>query len=359
MRVAAVACLVAVAASGCRRAAEEDVKTSASVPVAVVAVRVGRIEGRLTAMGVVDPAPGGDWTIVAPQAGRVAEIPKSEGAAVAKGELLVRFEAPGLDADAAAKHSEFRQAETRLANARRASERVAGLFERGIAARKEVEESQKELQDAEAALAAADASRAASASLAALTVVRARFDGVVARRWHNPGDTVEAAASDPVLRVVDPSHMQVLAQVGAADAARIVRGRAASVHLAGGSGGAVPGRVIGSAGALDPATGTAPVRIDIEGRAPFAAGSPVAVDVVTEVASIAVVVPATAIVRDGEETLVLVAGTDGKAHRRAVTLGIANGEEVEVKTGLAGSERVIVRGQTDLPDGGAITVEGP
>ena len=42
------------------------------------------------------------------------------------------------------------------------------------------------------------------------TVVRARFAGIVAKRFHNPGDTVDGAAGDPVLRVIDPRRLQIV-----------------------------------------------------------------------------------------------------------------------------------------------------
>ena len=43
-------------------------------------------------------------------------------------------------------------------------------------------------------------------------------------------------------------------------------------------------------------------------------------------------------------------------NRRAVTLGLSAGGRVEVKSGVAKGDLVIVRGQEGLPDGAAITV---
>jgi RND family efflux transporter MFP subunit len=349
-------CLLVLAAVGCRSTDDESVETRATVPVSVATARVDRIDARLTAIGTVDPLPGRDWTIVAPQAGRVLEMPKLEGAAVRKGDLLVRFDAPGLVADGAAKTAERRQAEARLTQAQQAAARLDGLFERGIAARKDVEEAQKELRDAEAAQAAAQAGEAAARTLADRVVVRAPFDGVVARRWHNPGDTVEAAPSDPVLRVVDPTRLQVVAQVSAADAGRIVAGRTAQVRVATGND-SLAGHVVGGAGAVDPATGTAPVRIALDGGAAAPPGTAVQIEIVAESHAAAVVVPASAIVRDGADAFVYVDGGDGKAQRRKVTLGLDGGDAIEIASGVQGGERVVVRGQQDLPDGAAITVE--
>jgi multidrug efflux pump subunit AcrA (membrane-fusion protein) len=80
------------------------------------------------------------------------------------------------------------------------------------------------------------------------------------------------------------------------------------------------------------------------------------VEIVAEERTAPVVVPAAAVVRDGDETFVMVAGTDGKAHKHAVTLGLMTRELVEVKSGIVVGDMVITHGQDGLPDGAEITV---
>jgi multidrug efflux pump subunit AcrA (membrane-fusion protein) len=55
---------------------------------------------------------------------------------------------------------------------------------------------------------------------------------------------------------------------------------------------------------------------------------------------------------------VMVAGADGAAHRKPVTLGITDGEDVEVKSGLAPSDLVITGGAYGLDEGTKVKV-GP
>ena len=47
---------------------------------------------------------------------------------------------------------------------------------------------------------------------------------------------------------------------------------------------------------------------------------------------------------------------DKKAHRQVVKLGLTDGEQVEVLSGVAAGDRVIVKGQNGLPDGAAVTI---
>ena len=67
--------------------------------------------------------------------------------------MLVRFEIPSLTAGAASSRAGIDQAQARVENAKAAASRVAGLFDRGVAARKEVEDADRELREAQAALA--------------------------------------------------------------------------------------------------------------------------------------------------------------------------------------------------------------
>jgi RND family efflux transporter MFP subunit len=268
----------------------------------------------------------------------------------------VRFDAPTLDADAAAKAAELGQARANLENAKKNHARLSLLLEKGIAARKEVEDARKELLDAQAALRGATSTAANTAELAGRAVVRARFPGVVAKRMHNPGDTVDGSAGDPVLRVVDPSRLQVTVSVPVADLGRIVVGHPARLVIAGG---AQPpdGKVLSLPAAVDTATGTAVVRISAPPG--LAVGMPVQVEIEAEQRTGVVLVPAAAVVREDDKTAVFVVGADGKAHRRAVTVGVANDDDAEIETGVKAGEKVVVKGQEELPDGAAVTVAEP
>jgi len=70
-----------------------------------------------------------------------------------------------------------------------------------------------------------------------------------------------------------------------------------------------------------------------------------------------VLVPAVAIVREGEDAGVFVA-VAGKAKRRAVQIGITDGTNVEIRSGVNAGEMVIVDGQAGLPDDATIKVGG-
>jgi cobalt-zinc-cadmium efflux system membrane fusion protein len=339
----------------CHGPAGEEVATSEAVAVEVASAETGTIRAVIAATGTIEPAPGADWTIVAPGPARIAEMPKAEGDPVRPGDLLVRFDAPALQSDAAARSADAAQAAANLEQARHNHERLTALLEKGIAARRDVEEARKELLAAEAAERGASAVAANTAELAARTVVRARFAGIVAKRTHNPGDTVDGSAGDAVLRVVDPQHLQVTVAIPVGDLLRIAVGHAARVRPGGAATDAWEEKVLSLPAAVDPATGTATVRVSAP--AGLAVGMPVQVEIVAEEHAGAVIVPAGALLNEDGQSAIFVVASDGKAHRRSVTVGIQTAEQVEIAKGVAAGEKVVVSGHDELPDGATVTTE--
>lgn len=347
----------AVAAAGCGQPATEEVATETVVPVTTAPAEVGNIRSVIHATGDVNPAPNAELVVVAPEPARITEITKAEGDRVRRGEVLVRFEIPTLNADAISKSAEVTAAAARLENARANQARLKDLFDRGVASRKEGEDADREVADAQAALSQAQAGRNSSQTLASRQTVIATFDGVIAKRFHNPGDFVDASASNPVLRVIDPARLQVDASVPISDLSRIVIGASGRLLTPTGEP-PLPLKVASRPAAVEPGTAAAPVRLTFVARHSLAVGTPVEVEIDAEEHTNVVLVPAEAIVREGEETAVFVAAGD-KAERRAVVVGIVDAQHAEIREGVKAGEQVIVHGQAGLPDWAAITTERP
>jgi cobalt-zinc-cadmium efflux system membrane fusion protein len=320
------------------------------------AAKVEAIESRIDAQGMVAPAPGGELVVVAPEPARIAEMPKAEGDAVKVGDVLVRFDIPTLASGVAGSRADVATARARVDTTRAAVERLTGLVDRGIAAQRELEEARRDWREAEAALLRAESEVGAASALASRAVVTARFAGVVAKRYHNPGDLVEAAASDPILRVIDPRSLQVIASVPAADVPRVVVGHDGEVF---GPGATTPETVtvVARPAQLDPTGSVGNVRLGFKLGTRLTSGTPVRVSIVAEEHAKAIVIPSAAVVREDGETFVMVAGADKMAHKKPVTVGLVSGEDTEILKGISPGDNVIIKGQSGLPDGAAITVE--
>jgi RND family efflux transporter MFP subunit len=339
----------------CHKAAPDETATETAVAVEVEPAKTGAVREVFGATGLVTAAPGAELIVTAPDSARIAEMPKAEGDRVRSGDLLVRFDIPTLSAGAATARAGIEQAMARLENAKAAADRLEGLFKRGVAARKEVEDAQRELRDANAALLQAQSASTAAQALAARTTVRAPFDGVIAKRWHNPGDLVQAGSSDPILRLIDPSRLEITAAAPVGVLASIaVNAPARIMNPAGGE--PLEAVVIARPAAVEVGSVSASVRLRPASTASLTVGLPVQVEIMGPEHKGVVVIPPAAIVREGETAIVMVVGADSKAHRKEVEVGVVTADAAEIRKGVAAGDKVIVRGQNGLPDEAAVTI---
>jgi multidrug efflux pump subunit AcrA (membrane-fusion protein) len=88
-------------------------------------------------------------------------------------------------------------------------------------------------------------------------------------------------------------------------------------------------------------------------------GTPVKVAITGRMIAQTLKVPAAAILtaQDGSKSAMLV-GSDGAAHRKPVTLGIEDGDDVQILSGLTPADEVITGGAYGLEDGAKVKV-GP
>ena len=348
-----VALVALVALAGCSKPSVEQVETKAAAPVTTVIVAPQTFEAIVSASGTVTAAPGADWTITAPEHARIVEIPKAEGDRVKPGDLLVRFEIPSLSTDVTTHRGEVQAAQAHVDNAQANVTRLTTLVDHGVAAQKELEDAKRDLNEAKAALAQAQGALRNSEVAESRTVVRARFPGVVARRAHNPGDMVEATSQDVILRVIDPSKLQVVAGVAIPDLARVQVGKPVRIFVPG-TDEPEAGKVLTRPAAVEQTGVAADVRVSFDAQTRLAAGTPVRVEIVAEQHPNAIAVPAVAVLREDENAFVMVAGSDNKAHRTKVSVGLSTPKLVEITGGLKAGDAVIVQGQHGLPDNAEI-----
>src|SRR5688572_7453278 len=150
------ALLLGAALAGCnaRHPQQEAVADNEfAVPVAAQAVETGDISAVIHATGIVTPAPGAEFLAVAPEPALIADVPRGEGERVTSGDILVRFDIAGANQQAARQQAEVARAQALLESVRGTQTRTRELFERGIIARREMEDADRELTNAQAAVA--------------------------------------------------------------------------------------------------------------------------------------------------------------------------------------------------------------
>jgi RND family efflux transporter MFP subunit len=258
-----------------------------------------------------------DAVVAARSAGMVESVLADLGTRVEAGQLLTKLES--VDQEIA-----LGQAENAYANAERLVRRTRELTRSGAATVADSE--QAEMQDRQAELALKKAHRDYE-----LTRITAPFGGIVTSRLARPRRLV--APGDTLFRVTAMNPL--LARVRVPETAGEVRPGAAAEVIAA-SGGSAKARVVRASPAIDPASGTREVVLEVAAGSPLAPGASVSVRLGRERRRI-VVVPREAI---GEDGYALV-WENGHTALRAVTLGADLGAgRVEVVSGLAPGERL-------------------
>jgi cobalt-zinc-cadmium efflux system membrane fusion protein len=173
--------------------------------------------------------------------------------------------------------------------------------------------------------------------------IKAPSSGVVIRRTANPGQNVGPADSLITLGRID--RVWVMADVFERDLARIRIGQNAAVTAEGFPGRSWPGRIIYIEPELARESRTARARVEVDnpgGSLRF--GMFVALTVTSGATPSHVMVPAAAIQTIGAVPVVYVELQPGQFTERPVLLGAASGDHVEIRSGLASGERVVVSG---------------
>jgi RND family efflux transporter MFP subunit len=184
--------------------------------------------------------------------------------------------------------------------------------------------------------------------------IRSPMDGVITERPLYPGEM--ATAGSPLLTIMDISQVVARAHIPQPEAALLNKGDHADVTVPG-IDQALPGNIVLVSPALDPNSTTVEVWIQLKNpKERLRPGTSVQVAMVARSLPDALAIPAVALLtgQDGATT-VMVAGSDSKAHRQPVKVGIRDGERVQIVQGLQDGERIVGSGAYGLPDNSPIT----
>ena len=393
--------------TGCKKAADDDAAVAVAVQVQAQHPEVAPISEEIAADAILAPLAQAALSpkISAP----VRELYVQRGAHVHKGQLLASLEAGDLQggaldskggltsAEAAYRTAvaatipeevqkaqlDVDQARANLDLANRTAADRKRLLQQGAIAGREVDTAvaaavqeqaafdiaSKHLvsvrettrvagvQAAQGQLASAKGRYQAAEAQVGYASLRSPINGVVTDRPLFAGET--AAAGSPILTVMDTSSLLAKLHLAQATAQKLKVGGAAEVSIAGISD-PVEAKVSFLSPALDPGSTTVEVWLKLANAdGSLRVGTPVHVVITGATIPNALQLPTSALLptEDGSSS-VMVAGADGAAHKRAVTVGIRTPEKVQITSGLSAGENVIIEGSYGLDDGTKISLGG-
>jgi RND family efflux transporter MFP subunit len=306
--------------------------------------------------------------------GRLASLGVEEGSRAREGDVIARLEDADFLATVQRARATVQRAEAELGESRRQLALAERLAREGVVAVDERDAARSREKLAEAALAQAQADLVYAEAQFQNTVIRAPFTGVVVKKMAEVGESVApippgvniSTASGAVVALADLDTLEVEADVAEANVAKLGDAQPAEVSVE-----AFPDQrykavlrqVIPTA---DRTKATVQVKVTIldkdknlkpemsakvtfvEKEAPREAGAP---------SPRVVTAPAEAVAsRDGKPVVFEV--IEGKAKRRAVTVGGEKQGRVVIREGLAGGELLVSRPPEGLKDGDAVRIKG-
>jgi multidrug efflux pump subunit AcrA (membrane-fusion protein) len=217
---------------------------------------------------------------------------------------------------------------------------------------------QQELKAAAGQLESAKGKYQGAAAQLSYSEIRSPIDGVVTDRPLYPGEM--AAVGTAIVTVMDISSVIAKAHIPQADAALLKVGDKGTMTVPG-LDDPVEGMVTVVSPALDPNSTT--VEVWMEAKNPkqqLKPGTSVELSLTAKTVKDALVIPAAAVLTapDGGAT-VMIAGPDGRAHQKAVKLGIRQDDDLQVLDGVSAGDKVVTTGAYGLPDNTKISVEAP
>jgi HlyD family secretion protein len=183
--------------------------------------------------------------------------------------------------------------------------------------------------------------------------IKAPMDGIVAESPLVVGAIVDTKT--PVVTLVTPK-MEVAVKVEESRIADLKSGQPATIRVSAFPDQEFPGKVTRISPTADSADRTFEVRIVPDATDErLKSGMFADVNLTTELRSNVLMVPKTAVMRDGDKRFVFTVA-DGQAERREVKVGLADGDKVEIVSGLVLGEQVVSAGQAGLKSGDLVKV---
>jgi RND family efflux transporter MFP subunit len=279
------------------------------------------------------------------------------GTRVKKGALLAEISTPELDQQLAQAQADLVTAQSSAGNAKVQADRYQGLVKSDAVSRQDTETFVTQAATTSSAVNSAQANVQRLQELQSFEKVYAPFDGVVTARNIDTGQLIDSGAAKELFHLQAIQTLRVYANLPQMYSPNIKRGQKIELTFAEHPGKTYQGTLVRTADAIDPASRTLLVEVDVDNRAgELLPGSLAQVHFKKPVSSPTMIVPAAALIfrRAGMQVGTLVNGN--QAHLVPVTIGEDDGATVQIVTGLEAGDQVIQDPPDSLIEGEKVRV---
>jgi len=388
--IGTLAALGAAAAAGCSGSDVRAVDRGTNDPPAVAAATISRGDIAQVLTIPAEFRPFQEIEVHAKVAGFVKSITVDVGDRVRAGQLLATLEVPELqdelrqdEASVKRASEEINRAQADLERAQSAHEvahlsatRLASVMKArpNLVAQQDIDEAsgrdrmaEAQVATSQAALAAAreqleiaKATQSKTQTLFDYARITAPFAGVITHRYADTGAMIQAGTSSqtqamPLVRLSENDRLRLVIPVPESAVSRIHLGQQVDVAVQS-LNKTVTGTVARFADRLDTDTRTMRVEVDVSNASlELVPGMYADASLALQQASNVVVAPVQAVDHTEAGARVLVVDRDHKLESRTVTLGLENADHIEVKTGLAEGDVVVIGSRAQLKPGAIVS----
>lgn len=274
------------------------------------------------------------------EGGRILSVPVDAGDWVNRGQVLAVIDRSVQNQQAAAQAAQIEVSKADASLAQANLDRALQLVERGFVSKADVDRLTATRDSAVARVKVSQAQLAELRARNARLSVIAPASGYVLERNVEPGQTV-GGGSPALFRIARGGEMEMLAQVGETQLARLSQGVMAEV-VPTGTQKVFRGQVWQLSPVIDPQSRQGTARIALS-YAPELRPGGFATARINSGTVTATVLPESAVLADDQGSFVYVVGDDNTATRRAVTTGMVTEQGLAITEGLSGNEQVVLR----------------
>ena len=281
------------------------------------------------------------------------------GSHVKKGELLADIATPELDQQLAQAQADLGASEANAKNAKAQAQRYQGLVSTNAVSQQDTENFTNQATATASSVKSAQANVERLKQLQSFEKIYAPFDGVVTARSIDIGQLIDTGAAHELFHMQALNTLRVYTNVPQMYSANLKRGTRLDISFPEHPGQTYQGTLVRTSNALDPASRTLLVEIDVDNRKGELLPGSLA-QVHFKAPSVQTfVVPVSAIIFRREGTQLGVLGSDNTAHLVRVTIGQDDGRTVQIVSGLKAGDLVIQDPPDSLIDGEKVNPQHP
>jgi RND family efflux transporter MFP subunit len=285
------------------------------------------------------------------------------GARVRKGALLAVIATPELDQQLAQAEADLATAETNASNASVQAERYKGLVASNAVSKFDTDTYVTQAASTSSAVKSAQANVQRLKELQSFEKIYAPFDGVVTARNIDTGQLINQGAGQELFHMQALDTLRVYTDVPQLYSQTVRRGMKIALTFPEYPGKTFWGTLVRTADAIDPASRTLLVEVDLDNRnRQLMPGALAEVHFKTPPAGPTFTVPTSALIfrKEGLQVGTVVGSSQGTVARLVpIAIGVDDGATAQVVSGLHTGDQVIQDPPDSLLDGERVTVVKP